>query len=267
MNVDIAGVTDTGLVRPNNEDSYLVSEKPSLLVVADGMGGHASGEVASRMAIDIIQDYFDDRKGSQPFIGTYQKEYSEETNRLGAAIRLANMAIHDLSESTAQYRGMGTTVAAVLINDRKISIAHVGDSRVYLIRSQSIEQLTDDHSLAYEQVKKEMMSPKEAATSEMRNVLTRAVGVGTQVDVDLGELMLMPGDRLILCSDGLYSMVPDNDILAVITAIDESSKACQTLVKMANENGGRDNVTVIAAYIIKKSWFASLLNIMKRFRR
>ncbi|MDQ5988703.1 MAG: hypothetical protein CSYNP_04464 [Syntrophus sp. SKADARSKE-3] len=111
------------------------------------------------------------------------------------------------------------------------------------------------------------MSPKEAATSEMRNVLTRAVGVGTQVDVDLGELMLMPGDRLILCSDGLYSMVPDNDILAVITAIDESSKACQTLVKMANENGGRDNVTVIAAYIIKKSWFASLLNIMKRFRR
>jgi serine/threonine protein phosphatase PrpC len=267
LKLDICGQTDIGLVRPNNEDSFHVDEKAGLLVVADGMGGHASGEVASRMAVDIIRNYFETRKDPQPFIGTYQAEYSEATNRLGAAIRLANMAIHDLSESTPHYHGMGTTVAAVLINDRKISIAHVGDSRVYLIRSQDIEQLTDDHSVAYEQVKKEMISAAEAAVSEMRNVLTRALGVRAHVDVDLGELALMPGDRLVLCSDGLYSMVPDEDILDVMIAAGESSQACRTLVKMANDNGGRDNVTVIAAHIMKKSWFASLLNIMKCFRR
>jgi len=267
LNLDISGQTDTGLVRPNNEDNFHIGEKRNLLVVADGMGGHASGEVASRMAVDIIHDYFDERKGSQPFIGTYQNEYSDGTNRLGSAIRLANMAIHDLSESTSQYHGMGTTVVAVLINEKKLSIAHVGDSRVYLIRSQSIEQLTDDHSVAYEQIKKEMMSREEAESSNMRNILTRALGVHPQVEVDLCELTLMPGDRLVLCSDGLYSMVPDRDILTVITSMSESSQACQALIKMANDNGGRDNITLIAAYIAKNSWFASFLNLMKRFRR
>jgi protein phosphatase len=121
--------------------------------------------------------------------------------------------------------------------------------------------------VAYEQVKKEMMSREEAETSNMRNILTRALGVHPQVEVDLCELTLMPGDRLVLCSDGLYSMVPDRDILAVITSTNESSKACQALIKMANDNGGRDNITLIAAYIVKNSWFASVLNLMKRFRR
>ncbi len=267
MVFNIAGETDVGMVRANNEDSFSVIEKIGLLVVADGMGGHASGEVASKMAIDVIQDYFSENGEKKPFVGEYCDEYSEEANRLGSAIRLANMAIHDVSENNSQYHGMGTTVAAVLVNGRKMSIAHVGDSRVYLIRAGDIEQLTDDHSLVYEQVKKEIISKEDAETSGMRNILTRALGTMPEVEVDISEMNLIPGDKLLLCSDGLYTMVPDDDIMAVVTAANMPAEACQTLIRMANDNGGKDNITVVTAHFCDKKWYTPLLNFMKRFRR
>lgn len=267
MNFKVAGETDVGMVRANNEDTFSIMEKAGVLVVADGMGGHASGEVASRMAIDVIQDYFSDGDGKKPFVGDYCDEYSEEANRLGSAIRLANIAIHDVSESNSQYHGMGTTVAAVLINGRKMSIAHVGDSRVYLIRSGDIEQLTDDHSLVSEQVKKDIISKEEAEASGMRNILTRALGTMPEVQVDISEMNLMPGDMLLLCSDGLYTMVPDDDILSVAISAKEPFEACSTLIRMANENGGKDNVTVVTARFFDRKWYTPLLNFMKRFRR
>jgi len=245
----IAARTDQGRIRHNNEDNFYVREDRGLLVVADGMGGHASGEVASRLAVDVIRDYFDDAEGEKPFVGDFDDRCQETTNRLGAAIRLANMAIHEAAQGNPKYAGMGTTVAAVLIQGNRMGIAHVGDSRVYLARAGDLSQLTDDHSLVAEQVKRELISPEEALAAENRNILTRALGIVPEVKVDLGEMTLADGDRVLLCSDGLSTMVTDEDMLAVLEQAADVEAACETLVQMANDHGGRDNVTVVLAEI------------------
>ena len=199
MKLLIDAMTDQGLVRPNNEDNFYIAEEKGVLVVADGMGGHASGEVASKMAIDIIRDSFIATGGeNEPIIGKYDDDYSEETNRIGSAKRLANLAIYEASQSDSRWQGMGTTIAAVVINNKRLSIAHVGDSRIYLIRAGDIAQLTDDHTLVYEQVKREIMTKEEADVSEMKNLLTRAVGIRQDVEIDLDELTLADGDILVL---------------------------------------------------------------------
>ena len=158
---------------------------------------------------------------------------------------------------------MGTTIVTAMINDGRLSIAHVGDSRIYLVRAGTIEQLTDDHSLVYEQVKRDMMTKEEAELSEMKNVLTRALGTKPEVAVDLDELTLAQGDALVLCTDGLTTMVSDDDILSVVMSLDDPGAACERLVDMANENGGKDNVTVIVAYLRKSGWLSALFNIFK----
>jgi serine/threonine protein phosphatase PrpC len=262
------GRTDKGLVRPNNEDNFYLDVPAGLLVVADGMGGHASGEVASKLATDVIRDYFKNvREGRSPIIGDYREDCSEITNLLGSAVHLANQAIFEAAGSDPKLQGMGTTVAAVLINENKLSIAHVGDSRVYLVRSGNIEQLTDDHSIVYEQVKRSLITKEEAQQSDMKNILTRAVGIAPAVEVDLDELTVTDGDILVLCSDGLSTMVSDEHILSAVTTADNPAGACEELISRANSNGGKDNVTAIAAYINKKRWFSFLSNLRKWFRR
>jgi len=259
--------TDQGLVRPNNEDNFYISEEKGLLVVADGMGGHASGEIASKMAIDIIRDYFDNIIGEkEKLIGKYNEEFSETTNRVGSAVRLANMAIHEASQSNPEWQGMGTTLDAVSLNDKRLSIVHVGDSRVYLVRAGYIEQLTDDHTLVHEQVRRELLTKEEAEVSDMRHILTRALGIREEIDVDLDELTLADGDILILCSDGLSTMVPDDDILSVVTSVNDPAAACERLIDVANDNGGKDNITVIVAYTRKSNWFSCLLKLLQWFR-
>ena len=268
MKVIVGARTDQGLVRPNNEDNFYVAEETGILVVADGMGGHASGEVASKMAIDIIRDSFNGESGeNEPIIGKYNDDYSEVTNQIGSAMRLANMAVYEASQSDPRWQGMGTTLAAVIISNKRLSIAHVGDSRVYLIRAGDIAQLTDDHTLVYEQVKREIMTKEEADVSEMKNLLTRAVGIRPEVEVDLDELTLAGGDILVLCTDGLSSMMTDDDILSVVTSIEDPSAACERLVDMANDNGGQDNITVIVASMKKSSWLSSFFNLFEWFRR
>lgn len=268
MNILVNGRTDKGLVRSNNEDNFYLDDTMGLLVVADGMGGHASGEIASKMAIDVIRDYFTIRKeGTAALVGKYREEYSEMTNHVGSAVSLANRAIYDAAKSDPAWQGMGTTVAAVLLNGNRLSIAHVGDSRVYLVRAGNIEQLTDDHSVVYEQVKRELLTKEEAQKSEMKNLLTRALGTTSDVDVDVNELTLAGGDILILCTDGLNSMVSDDDILSVVVSTNEPATACEMLVNMANNNGGKDNITVITGYMRKKCWYSFLLNIKEWFRR
>jgi len=262
------GKTDKGLVRSNNEDNFYLDVQAGILVVADGMGGHASGEVASKMAIDLIRDYFKNiHEGRAPIIGNYQEDCSEITNLLGSAVRLANLAIFEAAGSDSKLQGMGTTVAAAMLDSNKLSIAHVGDSRVYLIRSGNIEQLTDDHSVVYEQMRQSLISREEAQQSEIKNILTRAVGIAPEVEVDIDELTVMDGDVLVLCSDGLSTMVLDEDILSAIVATDSPGEACEKLINMANGNGGKDNITVIAAYIKKKRWLSFLSNPSKWFRR
>jgi len=268
LKVIAEGKTDKGTVRENNEDNFCILEKQPLYVVADGMGGHASGEIASKLAIDIIRDYFNNPDTSRQLqIGEYKEDYSEATNKLGSAIRLANKAIFEAAQTNPLWHGMGTTIVAAFLNGKRLSIAHVGDSRIYLIRLGDIEQLTDDHSLVSEQVKREMITKEQARESKMKNVLTRALGVAPEVKVDLNELSLMQGDTLLLCSDGLTAMVPDEDILSVMTATTDPSIACEQLISLANENGGEDNITVITVYIKKESWFSSFFNVKKWFRR
>ncbi len=268
MEVFIDGITDKGCVRDNNEDNLYLDNKAGLFVVADGMGGHASGEIASKFAVDVIRDYIKGAaEGRLSQVGKYEDEFSDTTNRIGSAIRLANKAIYEAANSNPAWHGMGTTVAAVMLNGNRMSIAHVGDSRVYLVRACDIEQLTDDHSLVYEQVKRELLTKEEAQISSMKNLLTRALGTAPDVEVDLDELTLADNDILILCTDGLNSMVTDDEILSQVLSTNDPSCACERLINMANKNGGKDNVTVIMGYIRKKSWISSLLNIKDWFRR
>ncbi len=260
--------TDQGLVRPNNEDNYYLAEDKDVLVVADGMGGHASGEIASKMAVDVIKGFFDgtdDR--DEPVIGAYREEYSEKTNAIGSAVRLANMAIYEAAQSNPAWQGMGTTLSAVVLDNKRLSIAHVGDSRVYLVRAGNIMQLTDDHSIVQEQVRRDLLTQEEAETSQMKHVLTRALGIASDVTVDLDELTIADGDALVLCTDGLTNMVSDDDILSVVLSDDNPAAACERLVDMANGNGGQDNITIIVAYVQKSTWVTALLNIFKQFRR
>ena len=269
MRLVVGAHTDTGVVRHKNEDNFYVAEEEGLFVVADGMGGHASGEIASKIAVDVIRDYFKGLKTGRPLqVGAYDEGCSEATNNLGSAIRLANQAIYEAARGNILWQGMGTTIAAVLIDGKRLSIAHVGDSRVYLIRMGNLEQLTDDHSLVAEQVKRDIISEEEARQSEVKNVLTRAVGVEPEVKVDLDELGLVDGDMLLLCSDGLTGMVDEDDILLMAMSNPDPQSACGQLIAMANENGGKDNITAVIVRIEKKKGFFSFLfGLIERFRR
>ncbi len=251
-----AGKSDKGVSRQNNEDNFCVDDDLRLFIVADGMGGAAAGEVASRMAVEIIRDHVKrSSAGNEPFVGDYDKKFSDASNRIASGIRLANQAIYEASQSNVKWRGMGTTVAAVLLDGSKMSIAHAGDSRIYLIRTSSIIQLTDDHSIVSEQIKSGLLTKEEAEGSEVRNIITRALGTTSSMDIDLDEIDLMDGDRVVLCSDGLTTMVPDNVILSTVAASDEPGSACGALIDIANKNGGKDNITVVLVYVFEDKTF------------
>ena len=264
MNLTACGKTDQGLVRTNNEDSFYLDEKLGLLVVADGMGGHASGEKASSLAVSVIRDYF---QGQQKIIGGQDPSFSEATNRLGCAIRLANQAVYEVAQSSPQFKGMGTTIVAVLLTGRKLSIAHIGDSRAYLIRAGSMDQLTDDHSMVQEQVKRNLITQEEADVSEMKNILTKALGIQPEMEADLDELTVLDGDILLLCTDGFSNMVTDNDALDIISSAGNASAACESMIDAANKNGGKDNITVVIGYLWKEKWYSAFMKFMEFFRR
>lgn len=239
--------TDVGLRRAQNEDSLCAVPDLGLFIVCDGMGGHNAGEVASRLAVQVIQKYLRDTRTDphRPFIGDLDPHFSPQTNRLASAIRLANQAIYDAGRSQPGYAGMGTTVVSAMISDRVLSIAHVGDSRLYLIRAGAIQPLTADHSLVAEQVRRGLLTEEQAERSPDRHVLTRALGIDQDVEVELNEVHLAEGDDLLLCSDGLTGEVTPPDILRTIRSEREPQAACEQLVKMANAAGGHDNTTVI----------------------
>lgn len=264
MDFVVSGKTDQGLVRPNNEDNFYLDEKLGLLVVADGMGGHASGETASKLAVNIIRDYF---QSPQKVIGNYDHDYSEATNKLNSAISLANRAVFEAAQSSPALKGMGTTIAAILLTGNRLSIAHIGDSRVYLVRSGNIEQLTDDHSIVNEQLKRDMITKEEAAHSTMKNILTKALGISLEMEADLDELTMFGDDILLLCSDGLTTMVTDEAILEIISFASDPAAACDSLINAANEKGGPDNITVVLGYLKKRKWYSALFKFMKALRR
>jgi serine/threonine protein phosphatase PrpC len=248
------GKTDKGLVRAENEDEFCIEKDLGFLAVADGMGGHASGEVASKMAIDIVRNCFKNEK--EPL-----------SSRMTSGIRLANKAIYDASKSQSQWNGMGTTIAAVLLTGNRLSIAHVGDSRVYLVRGGNLEQITDDHTIVSEQVQKGLMTREEADQSGMRHILTRALGIDPDVNVDVDELTMSKGDRLVLCSDGLSELVSDDEILYAAMSSDTPEIACDQLVDMANQKGGHDNITVIVAFLCREGLLSRFLRMLGFIRR
>jgi len=245
--VSAYGLTHVGRQRQHNEDAFLVAGDAKLFLVADGMGGHAAGEIASRIAVDSISEFILHTKeddGTWPH--AYDEHYSRTTNRLMAAVRLANTRVLEAMKKDARLRGMGTTVVAAMADEENVSVAHVGDSRAYLIREGQLSRITNDHSWVFEQVQAGMLTEAEAEKHPLRNVITRALGGALQVTPDASEIHAQPGDVFLLCSDGLTGMVPEPEILRIVTASNgDIEKACQQLIDLANERGGLDNVTAV----------------------
>jgi protein phosphatase len=238
--------SDVGLKRTHNEDRFLADPSLGLYAVCDGMGGGNAGEVASTMAIETIHSYLlsaaQDADSSQV---TPDANLSLMTHRLATAVRAANDAIHRASWANPAYAGMGTTIVAVCLYDDLLSIAHVGDSRLYLIRNGAIDPLTADHSWVAEQVKQGLLTEEEAEHSSKRNIVTRALGVEPMVEVEVGEIPVRHGDRFLLCSDGLTRGVRPGDILCTIEGTSDMNATADRLLAMANHAGGDDNITVL----------------------
>jgi protein phosphatase len=248
MKLVYQAVTDVGRKRKGNEDSLFVNPEQKLFVVADGMGGHAAGEVASRVAVESINEFVCLTSGDEEITWPFglDQNMSYDGNRLKTAIRYANRKVLEAMKERSEYEGMATTVAAVLVDGEDANLAHVGDSRVYLFRDAELEQLTSDHSWVNEQLQSGVISADQARGHPLRNVVTRALGGKPDLQVDMQLHKLRAGDLLLLCSDGLTTMVPDADIARLLDeAGADVPKAAQGLVTEANARGGEDNITVV----------------------
>jgi PPM family protein phosphatase len=259
------GVSDVGRVRTNNEDSFRIVEPMNLFILSDGMGGEAHGEVASAMAVDTVEKYCSDpgppkEDSGVTLHGAAGDNWSPQTKKLQNAVFQANFNIHQSAQKHPEQRGMGATLTTGWLNGSKLSIAHVGDSRAYLLRTGSLQQLTNDHSLVAEQVRRGILTPQQAEESEMQSVLLRALGANPEVEVEVDEIDVLPRDVLLFCSDGLTRMVSEPEIAGKLQAETEPKSAAQKLVDLANERGGLDNVTVIVVRIQEeaKGWFSWL---------
>jgi len=230
-------VTDVGRIRTNNEDQLLVADP--LFAVADGMGGHAAGEVASQVAVEALRAAFD-------------RDHSADG--LAEAVRIANRAVWDRAQEKSEYRGMGTTLTAVaLVGDgdgETLAVVNVGDSRTYLLRDGELDQLTDDHGLVAELVRSGQLSPEEAEQHPQKNVLTRVLGLDEDVEVDCFQVVPYKGDRLLLASDGLTNEVTDAQMASVLRRLADPQEAAAELVRMAKDNGGSDNVTIVLVDVV-----------------
>ena len=247
MRIQVGARTDLGRVRSNNEDSFKLVPELNLFILSDGMGGEAHGEVASNLAVEAIAAHCLEggQKPDVAYLVEPRAELDEKTNRLASAVQLANRMIYESAQKHAAQRGMGATVVAVWINDQRLSVAHVGDSRVYLLRAGELQQITDDHSLVAEQVRRGILTREQAESSDMQSVLIRALGIEPEVQVDADEHLLMDGDTLVLCSDGLSRMVSDLEIASTLLSRTGMQSTADRLIELANEYGGEDNVSVV----------------------
>jgi serine/threonine protein phosphatase PrpC len=248
------GVTDVGRKRDHNEDAFLVDEALSLLIVADGMGGHAGGGTASRLAVESIRNHIEAVRKVEPdlFGSGAGVEDSQVPDVLRHAVEKACAVIYETAQTAPDLAGMGTTVTAILVDGPSAFVAHVGDSRCYLVRAGRIYQVSEDHSLVNEQLKAGAISADEARHSRFKNIITRSVGFEHEVQVDLMGLEVESGDRLVVCCDGLSNLVDDTEILEVVQAA-PLDDAPERLVELANDRGGDDNITVIVAHIAATS--------------
>ena len=227
-------------------------------------GGHRSGEKASALAINSIREQFDRLSASQSAGEVTAERFSDGTNRLAFCVKLANQAIFEAARQNPEDRGMGTTCTAAVIQNGRLSLVHVGDSRCYLVRRSTMTQLTEDHSLATHQAR-QGVPPPEGVTAMNQNILTRALGTEAEVRVDVDEHPLFSGDRLVLCSDGLDKEVQEHDLLSIILTTDDPEELVRRLINQANAAGGKDNITVAAARLDKTGLVATLSRILRLF--
>jgi serine/threonine protein phosphatase PrpC len=248
MRVRFSGETNVGMKRNHNEDSIYLPHGERLAIVADGMGGHASGEVASRMAVDTIVGFFRETEQEQELTWPFKIDRGNrhDINRMVTAIKLANLKIHQEAQRNPSCHGMGTTVVSTLFLDHALVVGHVGDSRLYRLREGMFDQLTEDHSLLNDYIKMKHLTPEEVAAFPHKNVIVRALGMKPSVQVDVIVDQPRLGDVYVACSDGLSSMVGDPEIAAAAGEEPDLDRLCDRLIAMANGNGGLDNVTVIA---------------------
>jgi len=248
LRISSAVASHPGLRREDNEDAYCAREDLGLYMVADGMGGHAAGEIASRLVVEAVEAFINETRDADvqrtwPF--PYDPSISLDANRLKVALRLANRRLAAAMGENEALRGMATTAAVALFGRHTPVVAHVGDSRVYRWRGGRLTPLTEDHSWVGEQVRAGMLTDADARRHPWRNVVTRAIGGGGQPDVDVAALDLAPGDRLLLCTDGLSAVVPQDRIEALCGAAPPLQETCDALINAANEAGGPDNITVL----------------------
>lgn len=248
MRLRYAGATDVGRKRSHNEDRYLVQPEDDLYVVCDGMGGHASGEIASQLAVDELGQFFQATRKDAEVTWPYkpEKRLSETEARLAVGIKWANWQVFDKAAGSIQFKGMGTTCVGVHVQDKKIAIAHVGDSRCYRVRDGRIEQMTTDHSLLEEYKKLAQITEEEIKNFPHKNIIVRALGMKEAVLVDTRLEDLRVGDCYLLCCDGLSGEMEDHEMLAVIREQGHDLDRCaKELIERANRHGGRDNITVV----------------------
>jgi protein phosphatase len=238
MKLSAYGITDTGLMRSNNEDNFLCAEQSGLFIVADGMGGHAAGEVASQMAIDsVAKQLAEDLK---------QPQSPEQISTiLASAIKTANQEVLQAAADNPQWSGMGTTLTLLLQNDKELYLAHVGDSRLYRWRDQQLEQLSDDQTLVAEQLRRGVLNQAEADQSNLRNILLQAIGAAETLDICQKSFSPANKDRYLLCSDGLTGMLSDQEISNILKANPALQRCAEQLLAAALAAGGADNITVV----------------------
>lgn len=249
------GLTDVGRKRKHNEDAYSLDVEEGLFIVADGMGGHAAGEVASKITVETISEFIaatrQKEEATWPFKYNHQLHFN--SNRLAVAIEKANERVMAAVAAQPWLKGMGTTVVAGLLNEKILSLAHVGDSRAYLFRDGQLSRLTDDHSWVHEQVAAGILTEEEAKSHPLKNVVTRALGGGPSVSPDLQELAFSSGDLFLFCSDGLTTMLTDEELREALERQEDPQTLCRELVDSANEKGGVDNITVVAVRVPPKA--------------
>ena len=253
MQIKASGLSDVGLKRDGNEDSFSTDDSLSLYVVADGMGGHLAGEVASRIAVEMINKSFrkwiEEEAQIDELFGKPDSSLSLMGNYILSSIKLANKVVYEMAMEYKQYHGMGTTVVILLVTPTLIIVANVGDSRIYMVRDGELERLSKDHTIVSEQVDMGMMTEEEAATSPMKHILTRNFGSSETVDPDIFELEPSNNDRFVLCSDGLTDLVNDEEIFEMTRGEDDPENLCRQFVDTVLQRGAHDNTTVISVFL------------------
>lgn len=249
--VRFAGATNIGRKRDHNEDSISLPEGERLAIVADGMGGHASGEVASRLAVELIVDHFNETAKQQTLTWPYKvdRDLRTHVNRMIQGIMLANLEIWERSQRESRFKGMGTTCVGMYFLDDALIIGHVGDSRCYRARGTELVQMTEDHSLINDYIRMKRVTPEEAENWPHKNVIVRALGMKESVQVDILTEKPHIGDTYVLCSDGLTGMVRDDQLHHIVSTERDLDRAVERLITAANEEGGVDNISVVLARV------------------